>query len=514
MLQAHQEDSNDDSSLSSEDGDAHFHLVCAAIATTNPKVAMALKFHKACDLDPKSVWLLDNQSTFDLCCNPDFANKRRNAKRAMDVSSNGGGLHISKECMVLGYDFWVWFTTRAMTNIICLKNFIRLYHVTYNSERRTEFVMHWKEFGLPNMVFDMHPCGLHIYYPKKTDGHYGFVQTVAENMKLFTKWQTEGALKACHLYKTLGCPSNADFKAVLQVGGIGGCTVTVDEAKVAYKIWGASVPRLKGSTVQETGQYKPQNLAKVPKELLQLQRKVCIGINIFFANGHIFFMTYSRKICFTKVNHLINYKVSKVWAVMHKIYQMYMLCGFHIVEMAGDREFAWIADQVAPLPTTPILTLAAASKHVGLIECNICFLKEKTCLICHSLPFECIPALMLVRMVLHTVQFKNIFPCKGGLKHYPLSAIMNGVQLHMSQSQLKFWSYCQVAEDVTPCNSLVARTHGAIFMGPSRNLSGGQPILALDMGKIIVWNYWKELSMPLAVINWVNVLGCPKILFW
>jgi hypothetical protein len=60
-------------------------------------------------------------------------------------------------------------------------------------------------------------------------------------MKLFTKQQIEGALKARHLYKTLGYPSNANFEAVLQIGGIGGCTVTVDDAKVAYKILGASV---------------------------------------------------------------------------------------------------------------------------------------------------------------------------------------------------------------------------------------------------------------------------------
>jgi hypothetical protein len=65
------------------------------------------------------------------------------------------------------------------------------------------------------MVFDMHPCGLHVYYPEKTDGKYSFVQTVADNMKLFTKRLIEGALKARHLFKTLAHPSNAYFEAVL-----------------------------------------------------------------------------------------------------------------------------------------------------------------------------------------------------------------------------------------------------------------------------------------------------------
>ncbi len=150
-----------------------------------------------------------------------------------------------------------------------------------------------------------------------------------------------------------------------------------------------------------------------------------------------------------------------------------MIHGFHIVEIAGNGEFAWIADKVASLPTNPILNLAAALEYVGLIERNICFLNEKTRLIPHSLPFKRIPALMLIRMVLHTVQSMNSFPQKGGLKHYPLSAIMTGAKLYMSQLQLKFESYCQVAEDVTPPNSLAARTHGAISMGPSGNLSGG-----------------------------------------
>ncbi len=144
------------------------------------------------------------------------------------------------------------------------------------------------------------------------------------------------------------------------------------------------------------------------------------------------------------------------------------------------------------------------------MEWNICFLKEKTHLIRHSLPFERIPTLMLIHMVLHTVQFMNSFLLKGGLKHYPPSAIMNGTRLHMNQLQLKFGSYCQVVEDVTSRNSLAACTWGAISMGPSKHLSGGQLFLALDTDKLIVRKCWKELPMPLAVINHVNVFGCTK----
>jgi hypothetical protein len=106
---------------------------------------------------------------------------------------------------------------------------------------------------------------------------------------------------------------------VLRAGGICSCTLIPDNARVAHKIWGDSVLRLKGSTMRETGQRKPQSLVKVPWELVQLQQKVRIGIDILFVNGHIFFMTHNRMICFNTVTHLINHKGVEVWAAMHKI---------------------------------------------------------------------------------------------------------------------------------------------------------------------------------------------------
>ncbi len=46
----------------------HFQYTCAAIASTNPNVALAFKSPKAWDLDLRSVWPLDSQLTFGLCC--------------------------------------------------------------------------------------------------------------------------------------------------------------------------------------------------------------------------------------------------------------------------------------------------------------------------------------------------------------------------------------------------------------------------------------------------------------
>jgi hypothetical protein len=86
---------------------------------------------------------------------------------------------------------------------------------------------------------------------------------------------------------------------------------------------------------------------------------------------------------------------------------MYPLHSFRIVVIAGDHKFAFISELVVQLPTAPKLDWAAASQHCGLIEWNIRFLKEKIRSLCHSLPFERVPGIMVVCMVLHIIKFVN-----------------------------------------------------------------------------------------------------------
>jgi hypothetical protein len=48
----------------------------------------------------------------------------------------------------------------------------------------------------------MHLCGLHICYPMKMD-EFGFIKTVKDNMKLFSKRQNAGATQAMNLFEKM-----------------------------------------------------------------------------------------------------------------------------------------------------------------------------------------------------------------------------------------------------------------------------------------------------------------------
>jgi hypothetical protein len=64
-----------------------------------------------------------------------------------------------------------------------------------------------------------------------------------------------------------------------------------------------------------------------------------------------------------------------------------------------------------------------------------------------------------------------------------------------------------VHEEDDPCNSQIARTKGAISLGSSGNLEGGNKFLALNSGKKIVHRIWDAIPMPDLVIDRVSALG-------
>jgi hypothetical protein len=85
---------------------------------------------------------------------------------------------------------------------------------------------------------------------------------------------------------------------------------------------------------------------------------------------------------------------------------------------------------------------------------------------------------------------------------------MSGENLdYKKHLSFKLGQYCQVHEEDNPRNSQIARTKGAISLGPSGNLQGGFKVLALNTGKKIVHRTWDVIPMPDLVIYRVNALG-------
>ena len=86
---------------------------------------------------------------------------------------------------------------------------------------------------------------------------------------------------------------------VIQDNQIKDCPVTVQDVDNAHKIWGKNVAALKGKTTRKKPIHVAAGFVKVPRELLRLHRDVTLTADIFFVSKIPFFLTLSRKICFT-----------------------------------------------------------------------------------------------------------------------------------------------------------------------------------------------------------------------
>ncbi len=131
------------------------------------------------------------------------------------------------------------------------------------------YIIHHQQFGLPDLFFEMHPFGLHICYPKKM-GEFGFIQTVKDNMRIFSKRQIAGATGAKDLIKKMIFPSTADFRANASAGSVLGSDATLKDVKAAKVIWGCSVLKMMGNTVRRNGKKVVQSIIKVLTELIKL----------------------------------------------------------------------------------------------------------------------------------------------------------------------------------------------------------------------------------------------------
>ena len=287
------------------------------------------------------------------------------------------------------------------------------------------------------------------------------------------------------------------------------CPVTVDDIDVASKIWGKDIAMLKGKTVKKKPMPVIKDLVKVPKEFLKLHKEVVLTMDIFFVNKIPFFLTLSRVIYFTAVNHLSDRKVDTIFKAFKEVYMYYLQRGFRIETVLTDGEFEPLKPLIQSIPYGPRVNVSSKSEHVPDIERRIRVVKERGRAMRHGMPFSRIPRLLTIHIVFQSVKMLNYFPTKGGVSATlsPMTIMSGEVLDYKKHLRLQIGQYCQVHEEDVPRNSQNPRTKGAIALGPSGNLQGGFKFMALNTGKKITRYSWDVIPMPDTVIARVNKLG-------
>jgi hypothetical protein len=147
QLEKLKEATSDISELEGEDEASHFQMdIALQFAQVEnyfePRITKLFKqAGSLVKIDLREVILLDSQSIMDLFCNTALVSKTRKYTTSMRLKSNGGTMVVTRKATMPGYNKAVWFSTRAITNIIALSNLIQQYRVTYDSDDKM-FVVH------------------------------------------------------------------------------------------------------------------------------------------------------------------------------------------------------------------------------------------------------------------------------------------------------------------------------------------------------------------------------------
>ena len=97
---------------------------------------------------------------------------------------------------------------------------------------------------------------------------------------------------------------------------------------------------------------------KIPLGLIKLHKELFITCNIFYLNNIPLFLTLSKNIYFTTVNHIANCTVPEIFKAFKEVYQYYLQHGFHVTKVHADGKFGTFKSVIESLPGVTEVNLA------------------------------------------------------------------------------------------------------------------------------------------------------------
>ena len=452
---------------------------------------------------PATWILLDNQSTIDVFCNKSLLRNVRTTDKQMDIHCNAGVTSTNLVGDLPGYGT-VWYHPQGIANILSLSKVISRdgYHVTFDSTNGNQFLVQKPDGSV--RIFRQAPRGLYFMDTNATQ-NVALLQTVADKKSNYTNALYSRATLARSIQKIIGRPSTRTFIRIIEKNLLPNCPVTRDDILAAEDIFGPDVGSLKGKTVRRGATPVHPSMVTIPASLMERYRDITLSGDIMFINKIPFFMTYSRYIRFGTIEVLPNRQSKCIMAALKTVKSIYTKRGFRIVHLLMDNEFEPLRGDLSTLHIT--LNTVAEAEHVPDIERYIRTVKERTRSTYNVLPFNRMPARMIIEMASASVFWLNSFPPDDGVSTTlsPRSIVV-GLQLdYTKHCQLEFGTYAQVHESHD--NSMIPRTTGALALRPTGNAQGGHYFYSLTTGRRINRNHWTTLPMPAEVIDRIHALA-------
>jgi len=448
---------------------------------------------------PGTWILLGNQSTHDVFSNPSLLQNIWRAKGLLYIHTQAGTATTAWKGDLDGYGP-MWFCKGGIANILSLSKVQERYQVTFDSRSDNEFVVH----KLDGQIRMFKQLQRGFYYMDVSKMATTLVNAVAENTAKHANSDYLRALLACRLQKTTGRPSFRSYVQIVEEKKLKNCPVNKDDTVAAEHVFRPDVGSLKGKMVRTSQGRVQASLLPIPAVIMERHPHVTLAADIMKVNGVAFLVSISRAIKFGTVELLAIQKLDTVLVTIKNINNLCKHRGFKLDVMLMDGEFESIRGILSGIGIT--LNTVSRDEHVSDAERQIRTLKEQCCYTFNTLPFTKLPAQMTVQMVCSSNFWLNVFPPEDGINEMNQRELITSSEIDYEKHwQLEFGTHVQTHDKHD--DSVAPRTTGAIAMRPNGNSQGGYGFYSLTTGRLLNWNHWTTLPMPVGVIQRAHQLA-------
>ena len=464
------------------------------------------------EIDPNWL-LLDSESNVDIFCNPSLVTDivRVTNGEKLVLTSNGGTQDSDKKARF--GDMTVWFNINSIANILSLSSVAEHFRVTMDTHVDNSFLVHLSDNI--KLKFSCHSNGLYYCDTKnilKDDLHAAFsffqtaycnLQTVKGNKSKYSKREIRKADEARQLSRVLGHPEQSVLERMIKHNVLQNCTVTVQDVNRAAKIYGRSIPAIKGRSKRtETARLPSRTTVEIPKEIIDDFKEITLCIDFFYISGLAIFHAISRDLKHRYVGFTDSRSASQMLQQIRKLDQLYSSRGFRVTTLHADPEFEKIRDEVRPMN----LIVCEAGAHVPEVERSTQTVKNGCRSQTHSMPYRAMPRIMIRALVQMIIDELNAEPARDGYKGAtPRNIIDNLPHLDCNELKYEFGSYVQLHMREQVTNTMRQRTIDAIVLNLTSN--GKYRFMSLETGREVDGTVKEVLPLTDDIIQKVEEMG-------
>jgi hypothetical protein len=368
-------------------------------------------------LDPNLI-LLDSESTVHVFNNKDLLTDIRLHPKGevLRVHSNGGCMD-SRMVGRFG-DIDVWYNPNSIANILSLALVIDSYRVVMDSKVEHAFKL-WLDptsfikFRKKNRLFVFDSKSDKVFVSENNNAsHVSLFQTVQDNERMYRRRDIQQAKLAQDVSKALFHPAQSRLEKIVEGNFISNLPITLADVQIAEKIYGPSVPAIKGRTTrQQPAAVQDLLPVGIPRPLYEEEYKfVTVCLDLFYVNRLPVFHSISRNIQHRWVSFPTSRKKKELQKAFNEMRQVYHSRGFRLTATHADEEFEVLRNHMLPCH----LVCPEPGGHVPEVERSIQTIKERCRAAVHGLPYEYFPKEMLRGLIRKVILMLNAFPGEHG----------------------------------------------------------------------------------------------------